>query len=470
MRPRVRPRVLLSLAAAVIAAVPCTARAATKRDAPAQRNILLLISDDQGLDAGCYGNSAIKTPNQDKLAAEGVVFTHAFATVASCSASRSVILTGLFNHSSGQFGHAHAPANLHTRANVQSVPRLLRARGYRTGIIGKYHVQPDEVYPFEHRVLTGLMGNRDVSAMAEKARGFFAAEDDRPFFLVVGYSDPHRAGEGFANNRDYAGVERVGYRPQDVRVPPYLPDQPEVRAELAEYYEAVTRLDQGIGMVLGALEETGKADSTLVIYISDNGIPFPGAKTTLYEPGIHLPMIVRSPVQEQRGVVNDAMVSWLDIAPTLLDWAAAEAPEAMPGRSFLPILEQEHAQGWDSVFASHVFHEITMYYPMRAVRTRRYKLIWNLAHQLPYPFASDLWASDTWQGVLRRGDPMMGRRRVEAYLHRPEYELYDLESDPDEVNNLAGNPAHADVLADLKGRIRRMMQETDDPWVVMFRD
>jgi N-sulfoglucosamine sulfohydrolase len=470
MRQVRRQTVLVALMAVVIGVCASTAGAAEHAARPAQRNVLLLISDDQGLDAGCYGNSVIKTPNQDKLASEGVVFTHAFATVASCSASRSVILTGLFNHTNGQFGHAHAPANLHTHANVQSVPRILRGRGYRTGIIGKYHVQPDEVYPFEYRVLTGLKGNRDVGAMAEKAREFFAAKDDRPFFLVIGYSDPHRAREDFANNGDYQGVNRIRYRPQDVRVPAYLPDQPEVREELAEYYEAVSRLDQGIGMVLKALDETGKADNTLVIYISDNGIPFPGAKTTLYDPGIHLPMIVRSPVQKKRGVVNDAMVSWLDIAPTVLDWAGATPRQEMPGRSFLPVLEQEHPQGWDTVFASHVFHEITMYYPMRVVRTRRYKLIWNLAYQLPYPFASDLWASATWQGILRRGDTMMGRRPVDAYLHRPEYELYDLESDPDEVHNLADNAAYRDVLADLKSRIRRMMETTDDPWVVMFRE
>jgi N-sulfoglucosamine sulfohydrolase len=218
-------------------------------------------------------------------------------------------------------------------------------------------------------------------------------------------------------------------------------------------------------------------------------MPFPGAKTNLYDAGIHLPLIVRSPAQTKRGIVNNAMVSWVDIAPTILDWAGikrsagfadASRPTPasrqdvgatnLPGRSILSILEQENPQGWDTIFASHVFHEITMYYPMRVVRTRRHKLIWNLAHELPYPFASDLWGSPTWQTILRGNVKMMGQRPTDAFLHRPEYELYDLEKDPHELKNVANDPAYAPVLADLKARLRKMMEETKDPWVVRFRE
>ena len=260
-------------------------------------------------------------------------------------------------------------------------------------------------------------------------------------------------------------METIRYRPEEVIVPPFLPDSPEVRRDLAEYYTAVSRLDQGIGSMIRALEETGKLDETLVIYTSDNGMPFPGAKTNLYDAGIHLPLIVRAPEQRERGVVNEAMVSWVDLLPTLLEWAGVPPPTGLPGRSLLPILATRRPAGWDTIFASHVFHEITMYYPMRAIRTRQHKLIWNLAHELPFPHASDLWGSPTWQHIRRRADGRMGSRTVAQYLQRPEFELYDVVADPHELRNLAGDPACASVLADLRTRLRQWMEETRDPWL-----
>jgi N-sulfoglucosamine sulfohydrolase len=461
---------LLCLGATALLCAPAEARQAVS-SAPG-RNVVLLIADDHGRDAlGAYGNPAVKTPHLDRLAAEGVRFTRAYATTASCSPSRSVILTGLHTHTSGQYGLAHAAHNQHTFEWVRSLPALLRGT-HRTGIIGKDHVKPDSVYPFEVRLTAGFLGNRDVAAMADEARKFFSAPDARPFFLVVGFADPHRAGNpqngwrGFANDGAYAGVQRIRYTPAEVRVPAWLPDAPEVRQELAEYYEAISRLDQGVGTVLRALEEAGRASDTLVVYLSDNGPPFPGAKTTLYAAGVHLPLVVRAPGRAGRGRVNDAMVSWVDIAPTILDWTGTAAPRALPGRSLLPVLDQERAPGWDEVHGSHQMHEITMYYPMRSIRTREYTLIWNLAHQLPYPHASDLWHSPTWQGVLRRQDGRLGERSVDAYLHRPEFELYEISSDPHEVRNVAGDPSRRRVLDDLKGRLRRMLEQSNDPWLV----
>ncbi|MFC1606731.1 sulfatase [Candidatus Latescibacterota bacterium] len=430
------------------------------------RNVLLLISDDHGRnDLGCYGNPVVKTPNLDRLAGYGVRFANAFATVASCSASRSVIYTGLFNHTNGQFGHQHSFHNQHSHRWVKSVASILNDRGYKTGIVSKLHVQPESVYPFtEHHPVNA----RNVHVMAEKARDFITSSGDNPFLLVMGYSDPHRDWVK-SNSRDYPGVKRVTYSPDDVIVPPFLPDKPEVRDELAQYYESVSRLDQGIGHVLEYLESSGKADDTLIIYISDNGIPFPGAKTTLYDPGIHLPMIVSTPHLRKRGTVNNAMVSYIDIVPTIIDWASAEAPYELPGRSILPILEDENPDGWDEIYASHTFHEITMYYPMRVVRSRRYKYILNLAHGLDYPFASDLYASPTWQGVLQRGDTKMGVRNVEDYIHRPKEELYDLESDPNESNNVAGDSQYAGILDEFRKKLRRFQEDTDDPWVVKYK-
>ncbi len=434
-----------------------------------RRNVLLLVADDHGRgDLGCYGHPTLKTPNLDRIARNGVRFDYAFSTVASCSASRSVIYSGLHNHTNGQYGHQHSFHNQHTHDWVRGVPALLNDRGYRTGIINKFHVQPEENYPFGEIITRGVHG-RDTFTMAEKAREFITTETDRPFFLVIGYSDPHRDWVS-SNSREYPGIEPADYGPGDAVIPPFLPDRPEVRGEFAQYYRSVSRLDQGVGHVLDHLEESGRADDTMVIYISDNGIPFPGAKTTLYDPGIHMPMLMTAPGRSRPGSVCNAMVSFVDIVPTILDWTGTPGPDyGLPGRSILPVLDGENPSGWDEIYASHTFHEITMYYPMRAIRTRRYKYLLNLAHQLPFPFASDLHASPTWQGILERGDTMMGLRRVEDYINRPREELYDLEHDPNETVNLAGDSSHAAVLDDLRGRMRDFQERTDDPWVVKYR-
>jgi N-sulfoglucosamine sulfohydrolase len=436
---------------------------------PARRNVLLLVADDLGLDLGCYGNRKIKTPNLDALANQGVRFTDGFATVSSCSPSRASLYTGLYTHTSGQYGLAHATHNQHTRAPVKSLPRLLRDAGYRTGILGKIHVLPQLVYPFHVEITRGLDGNRNVAAMARQARKFFEDSGTKPFFLVVGFSDPHRTAKGFGNERRYRGVPETRYDPKDVLVPAFLPDLPEVRQELADYYQAASRLDRGVGLVLDALKQTKKAGQTLVLFVSDNGIPFPGAKTTLYDPGLHLPLIISCPTQKRRGLTNHALVSWVDIAPTILDWAGVKKLPLMPGRSLLPILEKVNPKGWDVVYGSHQFHEITMYYPMRMIRTRQYKYILNLAHQLDYPFASDLYNSKTWQGILRRGSKKLGPRTVDAYIHRPREELYDLKNDPNELKNLAADAKYAKVLADLRKRLKEWQQKTNDPWLVKYK-
>lgn len=446
--------------------------------AAAPRNVVLIVTDDQGQDAGCYGNPVLKTPHLDRLAAEGTRFTHAFCTTASCSASRSVILTGLHNHANAQYGHQHSYHHFSSYDTVKSLPALLAEAGYRTGRIGKLHVAPESVYRWE-TVLPDA-GRNDVR-MADNCRSFLAKADERPFFLYFALHDPHRDGRvvadsphrpnSFGNRPDgFPGVTPQRYDPKQVVVPPFLPDTPACRAELAQYYESVSRIDQGLGRLVQLLEDTGKYHDTLIVYISDHGIAFPGAKTTVYEPGLRSPCIVRNPYGKQRGVVNSAMISWVDLVPTILDFAQVKTkPGQFHGRSFLPVLEESAPRGWDEIYASHTFHEITMYYPMRVVRDRKYKLIWNLAHGLPYPFASDLWEAATWQDVYRKGpDALYGKRTVKAYMHRPRFELYDLESDPDEVRNLAAQPQHAALLEEMKGRLRAFQKRTADPWILKW--
>jgi N-sulfoglucosamine sulfohydrolase len=217
------------------------------------------------------------------------------------------------------------------------------------------------------------------------------------------------------------------------------------------------------------LKQAGHYDNTVVIYISDNGIAFPGAKTTLYEPGMNLPCIVRMPGQKNKGIACDALVNYADLAPTILDFAGATRSDyEFHGRSFKPVLERQRARGWGTTYASHTFHEITMYYPMRVVRERRFKLIWNIAHGLEYPFASDLWASATWQGNLKRGNTTYGQRTIDAYLHRPKFELYDLQNDPHETINLADDPNHQDKLKQMQAKLKAFQKQTKDPWILKW--
>jgi len=439
-------------------------------------NIILLVSDDHGTDAlGCYGNSVVHTPVLDRLAAEGARFTNAYCTSASCSASRSVILTGRFNHSIGHYGHEHDYHHFRTFDTVVSLPLHLEAAGYHTARIGKYHLAPESVYSFQE-VLEA--NPRSTLEMAEKTRGVINGE--KPFFLYFCFDDPHR-GHPFRSDPwylpnsfgnipgGYPGEDVMTYTAEEVIVPPFLPDTKQTREELAEYYQSVARIDQGIGRLLEILEASGKMDNTVIIYISDNGIAFPGAKTTLYDPGIRLPMIIRTPGMQTTGVVNNAMVSWLDLTPTILDFAGIDPTTIYShGRSFKSIIEDENPEGWDKIYASHTFHEITMYYPMRVVQDRQYKLIWNIAWQLPYPFASDLWASSTWQGTYRAGEIHFGKRTIDAFINRPEFELYNMIDDPNELKNLANNPAYSDIFESMKNEIRDFQLTTRDPWIIMW--
>jgi N-sulfoglucosamine sulfohydrolase len=441
-----------------------SALAASAQTAARRPNVLLLIADDLGLHTGAYGDKTAITPNLDRLASEGVRFTNAFCTTASCSASRSVIHSGLHNHANGQYGHAHAEHHFAYLPHVRPISDLLKDHGYRSGVIGKMHVNPVERFRWD---LLSEGRARDVFDMAQRARKFMQDAGGAPWFLQVGYADPHRAGAGFANTA-YKSVKRTLFDPAQVRVPSFLPDNEAVRREVAEYYEASNRLDQGVGFMLDLLRETKQLDNTLVIFMSDNGMPFPNAKTGPYDAGVHLPLLVRAPGQAKRGLVNNALISWIDIAPTILGFAGAKLPSyPLHGRNFLPILEQENPSGWDRVHISHTFHEITMYYPLRGVRTRRYKYIRNLFPDLSFPFSTDLFASETWQSIRKAGpNARVGRRPVEQYLHRPPEELYDITADPDEVNNLARLPAHQAVLAELRADVDTMRKATKDPWLV----
>lgn len=476
----------------------------------AERNIIFFITDDESPTLGCYGDPVAKTPAIDQIAADGMVFRNAFATTASCSASRSVVMSGLHNHRNGQFGHEHHYHKFLTFADVGrlSLPNVMGELGYRTGHIGKYHVGPEPVYHFQHY----FKGNsRNAVEMAEQVRAFITADDERPFFLYFATSDPHRSGAVDANsplqfkpnlfgnkpNRGrFPGVEEVFYDPAEVPVPAFLSDTPETRAELAQYYQACSRIDAGVARLVEILREANLYDKTLIVFTSDHGMAFSGGKTTVYEGGLRVPMVVRDPYQSKRGVESQALISHIDITPTLIDFAgglnhetnaprrfaaASSSREAGPqpenrnggkpfdhyhGRSWLPVLANPEAEHWDVIFASHTFHEIQMYYPMRVVRDHQYKLIWNIAHGLPYPFASDLWAASSWQAQFQQGlDAPYGLKTVGQYIHRPKFELYDIQNDPHESTNLADSPGSAAILKEYQEKLKQFQREMDDPWI-----
>ncbi|MDF1739961.1 MAG: sulfatase [Verrucomicrobiales bacterium] len=430
-----------------------------------QKNVLLLISDNQTWhDVGCYGNKTVKTPNIDKLASEGVRFEEAFATTASCGPSRAVMYTGLLTHRNGQYAHPHREHNQQLRDDVTSVFAMLKDDGYRTGLIGKDHIKPKEKYPIDHKP---RISPRDVSKMARSAGEFISGSED-PFFLVMAYTDPHPISiEGVAwgveKTKAYTPIE---YDTATLRVPPFLPDTEHVREGIAGYYQQISHMDHGVGLVLEELENSGHKDDTLVIFISDHGTSEPGAMGTHYEPGVRVPFIVRKPGLENPASPNQALVAFTDITPTILDWTGVTFDKyALHGRSILPVLDQTAPEGWDAALLSHVAHDFFAYYPMRTLRERRYKLIWNITPGTEYPLPIDTVQRRTWVEMRERGDIKIGERPVESFLHRPRLELYDLKEDPWETNNLAENADQEERVSRMVGDLVKRLTDQEDPWL-----
>jgi len=449
---------------------------------PARPNVVLIVSHGHGSgDLGCYGNPSIKTPNLDKLAAEGIRLTNGYATVSSGSASQSVILTGLYNHSTGQYGQSNGQNHFSVFPEIKSLPSYLKNIGYKTAVIGAFPLALDNSFPFD-TVLDVAANARNTYQMAERCKPILSRSQKKNFFLYFCLADPSRSNgaseetasivNSFGNrNQGYEGIIPTYYKPAKIEVTRYLPDSPGCRKELVQYAQAVSRIDLGIGRLFELLKNTDNWDNTLIIYISDSGIAFPGAQTTLYEPGIHLPCIIKLPFDKPLVNICDAMVSWADIAPTILDFCQA-LPAEYPfhGLSFKEALTHEHPNGWEEIYASHTFHDITMYYPMRMAMNRRYKLIWNIAWQLPFPISNELLNSATWQEALRSGTEFYGKRNMKDLLQKSEFELYDLLNDPDEIKNLASNPEYAGIMKDLKARLKGFQVKTSDPWITKWNE
>jgi N-sulfoglucosamine sulfohydrolase len=433
------------------------------------KNVLLLISDNHNsTDLGCYGHPNLRTPNLDALAARGTRFSHAFATTASCGPSRAVIYTGLLTHANGQFTHSHSFHNGVLAKGVTTVFDLHKEAGYRTALLGKTSIgSRGGQYDID---LTDESLMRDLPGQAQKAEQFIREGNGQPFLIVLATHDPHPSDKPVDERWKRGVLPPRHVDPATLAVPSFLPDRPDVRESLAEYYELIERLDAGFGEALAMLKRTGHEDDTLVMFFSDHGSSYPGAEATHWEPGVHVPLIVASPAQRNRGLSTDAMVTLADVTPTILDWTGVKAPAyPLHGRSVLGVLDQEKTSGWDSVVLSHVSHEITMVYPMRTLRERRYKLIWNMNYQLPFPLASEVAERSPWAETIRRGDKLIGKRTVQDFLWHAPVELYDLQSDPDEVVNLADDPAHADLRRAMSEKLLARLRETGDFWLERYQ-
>jgi len=428
-------------------------------------NVLLITSEDHGPHLSCYGDPNVRTPQLDRLASQGVRFANAYVTYSVCSPSRGSILTGLYAHQNGQIGLAtHKFAMFRKWPNI---PSLLKKAGYRTGIIGKLHVNPASAFPFDFKALSGSNFNdRPMSKFADLA-GKFVRASDKPFFLMVNYPDAH-----FPLLKQQHGLPTLPMTAKDIKqmLPEVGVDSPRLRQHAADYYNCLMRLDSGIGFLLKQLDESGKAGDTLVIYLSDHGAQFSRGKTTSYEGGLRVPMIVRWPKRIKAGLVREELVSSIDILPTILEATGVKAPRNLPGRSLLSLGRGEKSVWRRYLFSGKAGTTAFWTFPQRTIRDERYKLILNLTQDRPCPTAiayenhwGTFFVAGCTEAEIAAAPPLV--RRAYAVWHRPpEIELYDLRTDPHEMKNLAGETSLTKVKQRLLARLRRWQRETSDPF------
>ncbi len=434
-------------------------------------NILFIVSEDNGPELGCYGDPYARTPNLDKLASEGVRFNRAFVAQAGCSQSRASFLTGLYPHQHGQIGLATWGFRMY-REDTPNLPRSLKAAGYRTGIIGKLHINPESAFPFDFHEITGANFNRKKLAdYAKHALGFITASD-APFFLSVNFPDAHDPWL-----RQVDGLPKSPQTGAEVKAMPYMGiDPPAMREMVANYYNSLARLDACVGELLTVLEKSGTADNTLVIYLGDHGADFLRGKRTCYEGGLRIPLILRWP-GHTKPQVREELVSTVDLMPTILAAAGAAPVPDLAGRALQTLLSESPADWRTHLFSEYHTHAaVANYHPQRAVRTDRFKLIENLLPDTVNPDyadtirklegdAKDRGATD-FKGCLPKAIAAASSEVRAAYAvmeKPPRYELYDLQADPYEFRNLAASPEHAATLAELTQALTRWRHDTHDP-------
>ncbi len=482
---------MISRASAILRAVPrdrligaiallATVLANPVADAATERpNVLLLTADDMNWNAvGAFGCPVPgTTPHLDRLAAGGIRFERGHVTIAVCQPSRNVLMTGRYPHRSGGEGFFRL-----RHPDVPILPDLLRKAGYRVGILGKVgHSTPYAAFQWDlAHDMPALGWGRNPGVYAGFAKGFFeeARRAKRPFFLMANSHDPHRP--FFGNDREAwykPGKTPVAVRPSrvfspgEVEVPGFLADLPDVRLEISEYYASVRRCDDTMGAILKALKESGFERETLVLFLSDNGMAFPFAKTNCYLHSTRTPWIVRWPGRVAPGSVDrDHFVSGIDLMPTVLEAAGVPPPEGMDGVTFMPLLRGEPQAGRDKVYTQ--FHRTAgrKDYPMRCVQTRRFGYLYNAWADGQTVFKNESQAGRTMKAMREAaGSDAALAARVDLFLHRVPEELYDFVKDPDALKNLADDPAHRETLEAMRRDLEAWMERTDDPALEAFR-
>ncbi|MCP5112166.1 MAG: sulfatase, partial [bacterium] len=323
-------------------------------------NIFIVIGDDLTyLDIGCYGNSEVRTPNIDRLAAQGVRFTRAFTGTAMCAPMRQQLYTGMFPVRNGAY-----PNHSRIKPGVKTLPTYFGELGYRVGLAGKRHFGPPESYPFEQ---VGEVNKLDFDAIDE----FLNRDAGQPSCLVFCSHEPHLPWKAGDPSR---------YDADRLTVPSYLVDTPETRQAMTRYYAEIESLDGEVGRCLDSVRAAGQEEKTLFAFCSEQGAQFPGAKWTCWELGLHEGVIMRWPGRIRAGSETVAMIQGVDWVPTLLEAAGAPVPDGLDGRSFLRVLDGETDEHAGEVFGVHTTRGIiegSDCYPVRSVRDERYKLIWN---------------------------------------------------------------------------------------------
>ena len=408
----------------------------------ARPHIVLVHGHDLGRWLSCYGRPSVPSPHLDRFAAEGIVFDRAFATAPLCTPARSSMFTGLYPHQNGLMGLAHA--GWRYRDGVRTLPELLADAGYDTALVGLQHEHPDPlVLGFEHVGGLGFLPHADA-VVDEAIAWIHGREGAAPFFLTVGIWEGHRPW----GSADYPTVD-----PASVEVPPYLPDNDETRADLAGFYGSIAFLDEHVGRLLAAIDASTAGEDALVIFTTDHGAALPRAKSTLYDSGVEVAMIVRPPAGWRRDAARVAEpVSHLDLVPTLVELAGGRPDPAWEGRSLAGMIRgDEDAMDEDRpLFFEKTHHD--GYDPIRAVRTPRWKYVRNFAPGPRLRLPRDLEESRTRAGM---GDAHLRERERE--------ELYDLAGDPAELHNLADDDAYASVRAERAGVLDGWMRRTGDP-------
>lgn len=397
-------------------------------------NVLVIITHDTGRHLGCYGRK-VETPNLNRLADEGVIFTNFFCTAPQCSPSRASLLTGRYPHNHGLIGLTHRGFSLNMDEPL--LPTLLADAGYLTCLFGFQH-ESSNPYSLGYQKVFKARSNSCLY-VTPLVLDFLAKKPKKPFFIMVGFSETHRP---FPEYDDPV---------EDIEGFPYLPDIEDVRRDVASLNILVRRVDEKVGEILRAVEDAGLRDETLIVFTTDHGVAFPGAKATLFDPGIEISMLMRGPGGFEGGKKIDALLSNLDFAPTILDLCGISIPMKMQGRSMLPVIRGEADKLHEWIFVEQTYH--AAYDPIRGVRTERFKYIRSFEKR---PF----WFPPNVDGGLSKE---VARRLGYFNRARPSEMLFDLHADPIERKNLVNDPRYADVLEKTRAILEDWMTRTADP-------